>query len=123
METYGKYRPTGFDPEGIVLDERQDWFVLPIGTNRDADCLAESNWHSVIKSLGGESDTLEVHRFGHWAWGWFEIALLHPDREEEGNEIEECLLEYPVFDDEDYSNREYEAKVQRESFYADQLGE
>ena len=109
MERYREYRPTGFDPAGIVLDERQDWFVLPVGINRDSNTLAHANWESVIKHLGGESETLEVHRFGHWACGWFEIALLHPDREDEGDEIEKCLEDYPVFDEDLYSELEYEA--------------
>jgi hypothetical protein len=61
-----------------------------------------------LEILGGESETVEVHRFGHWGPGWFEIILVHPDRETEIDELEGSLENYPVLDDEDYSRREYD---------------
>jgi len=108
MQRYSDYQPTGFDPKGIVLSDQQDWLVLPCGRNRDSMPLDESNFAVALKELGDESDTVEVHRFGHWACGWFEIIIVKPDTSEAetANEIENSLADYPVLDDCDYSERE-----------------
>lgn len=106
--TYANYRPTGFDIKGLGLDDRQDWLVAPCGRNRDSEALDESNFAAMVTMLGGESDTVEVHRFGHWACGWYEICLVHPDRESDLDEIAGALENYPVLDDEDLSRREHE---------------
>lgn len=105
---YSEYAPSGFDARGLGLEDRQAWLVV-IGRNRDSGVLAESNFASALTSLGGESETCEIHRFGHWGCGWFELILLHPDRETEADSIESALADYPVLDDSDYSERECEA--------------
>ena len=112
LQTYREYSPTQFDPRGLSLPDRQDWFVAPVGRNRDSECLAESNFASLVKALGGESDTVEIHRFGHWACGWFEIVLVHPSHEKELGELQCALASYPVLDDSDLSERET-AEAQR----------
>jgi len=109
MQLYSEYRPTGFDPSGLGLDDRQTWLVLPVIRTRDSGPLEESNFDAAVKSLGGESETLEIHRFGHWGPGWFEIAIIDPSRAAEGEQIESALADYPVLDDSDLSEREYEA--------------
>lgn len=115
MIQYSKYRPTSFDSPGLNLDERQDWFVLMcVGRNRDSDCLSESNFAAALEILGGEGDDVEVHRFGHWACGWFEIILVKPGSLaiERAEEIEDRLDGYPVLDEADFSEREMEAANQ-----------
>ena len=107
MQRYSQHRPTGFDRQGAFLPDSQQWFVVPVSRTRGSGPLDESNFATALAALGGESDTCEVHRFGHWGPGWYEIILLHPGRESEGDEIEAALSDYPVLDDEDYSNREY----------------
>ena len=109
METYSKFRPTAMDPAGLALDDQQDWLVLPVFRNRDSEPLNESNFDTALKIMGGESDTVQVHRFGHWACGWFEIIIIHPSLAAEGEKIEEALDDYPVLDDDDLSRRELEA--------------
>ena len=110
MKRYRDWSPSAFDTRGLALGERQDWFVLPVGTNRDADALTRSNWRVVVADLGGESDDLEIHRFGHWACGWFEIAIVRPDTEaaKSAEEWEAALSDYPVASDDDFSNEEQE---------------
>ena len=107
-QTYGEYRPTQFDQRGLGLPDQQNWIVAPVSRTRDSGPLSESNFHSVLKALGGESETVEVHRFGHWGPGWFEVIIVHPDRLAEVEEIEGVLENYPVFDDSDFSEREHE---------------
>ncbi len=110
MQTYAKFSPTSCDQRGLCPPDQQDWLVS-LSRNRDSDCLTESNFHSALKSLGGESETVQVHRFGHWACGWFEVILVAPDSDaaKEAEQIEAALADYCVLDDSDFSERENEA--------------
>lgn len=112
METtltrYGDFRPTPFDHAGAFLRDRQEWLVIPATRNRDSQSLAESNFAAALEILGGESETVEIHRFGHWGPGWFEIILVHPDRSADAQAIADRLENYPILDEEDVSAREWE---------------
>jgi len=111
MDTYKNWTPTSFDPRGHGLPGRQDWLVAPVMRIRDSGCRAESNFAVLLAALGGESDTVEVHRFGHWGPGWFEIILIDPldtARVKEAEDAESALACYPVLDDMDLSTRESE---------------
>lgn len=111
MQRYSAHQPTAFDPSGAFLPERQDWLVAPVSQTRDSGPLAQSNFATFLEALEGESDTVEVHRFGHWGPGWYEIILIDPsdlERVAAAERMEEALADYPVLDDEDFSRREYE---------------
>lgn len=111
MQTYKTFRPTQFDRAGICLPDNQDWLVAPVARNRDSDCLSESNFHAFIEAMGGESENVQIHRFGHWANGWFEIVLINPAMPElvkQAEELEAALENYPVLDENDFSERENE---------------
>lgn len=85
--------------------------VVVAGRNRDSETLTESNFASALEMLGGESDTVQVHRFGHWGCGWFELILVDPKDEmalQIAYNIQQALADYPVLDDSDYSERESE---------------
>lgn len=85
---YANYTPSGYDPQGAFLPDRQDWIVAPISRTRDtADALTIANWKAQLTLLGGESETVELHRFGHWACGWFEIVLVHPSRSDDIDDL------------------------------------
>lgn len=109
VETYFKFRPTGYDSH-ITIKEREDWLVLSCSRNRDSDCLEESNFAVALERLGGESETVEVHRFGHWANGWFELILVAPNSDalKEAEAIEAVLEDYPILDEGELSQREYD---------------
>lgn len=108
MIRYKEFSPTSFDSHINFDDNREDWFVLDVSQNRDSEPLSRSNFRKALEILGGESETVEVHRFGHWGPGWFELILLAPEREEDGNKIEAALADYPVLDDDDFSELEFE---------------
>lgn len=110
MQKYSEFRPTCFDPRGLNLDDRQDWLVAPVSRTRDTGPFEESNFQTALEMLGGESETVEVHRFGHWGPGWFEIIIIQPgsDAAKKAEDIESSLENYPVLDDEDFSRREYD---------------
>lgn len=114
MKTYREFRPTGFDPAGLALPDRQDWLVAPVGTNRDADTLTRSNWAVVTEDLAAQEAEpgldVDEHEFGHWACGWFRICLVRP-----GSKAAECaadweaaLADYPVASEEHLIELEWE---------------
>ncbi len=113
MQTYSEFQPTGFDRKGLGVEDHQDWMVAPVATSRDAGCLQRSNWEVVTSELAKvdpEGLDHEVHRFGHWANGWFEICLVRPGSACDGicEGWESALADYPVADDDHFSNLETE---------------
>lgn len=104
------YKPTSYD-HGIAvwLSEKADWLIVPVTQNRDSGCLDQSNFSVALAMLGGESDTVEIHRFGHWGPGWYEIIIAAPSRAEDVAAIVAKLENYPVLSDDDLSEREYNA--------------
>lgn len=114
MQKYSDYAPTGFDPKGLNADRHGiGQYLVVLSRNRDSSILEESNWDAALKLLGGESDDngpVQIHRFGHWACGWFELLLVNPDDDAKraiAEDIENSLSDYPILDDDDYSDREY----------------
>jgi len=113
MQTYRKFRPTACDVAGLGCENQQDWLVLPCGQNRDSGALDRSNFRTAEKILAEvdpNGSDYEVHRFGHWACGWFEVILVRPEtaaaKEAEG--IEATLADYPILCDSDHSELEQE---------------
>lgn len=111
MQRYSKFRPTGFDAKGLGLDDKQGWLVHPCGTNRDADALTRSNFEVSVRDLEKlclNGEDYEVHRFGHWACGWFEIIIVRPDTAcaKDARDTETALANYPVLSDEHFSETE-----------------
>jgi hypothetical protein len=110
MRKYKDWSPTQFDPKGYILDERKHWSVFPCSQTRDSNCFERANFDSAIELLGGESDNVEIHRFGHWGPGWFEIIIIKPNTREHSiaEKLVEKLEDYPCLDDDRYSMYEYE---------------
>src|SRR3989304_2214493 len=91
--THADWRPPRGDTRGRHLPRRPG----------DGDGLERSNHRTALKRLGGEGDQAEVHRFSHWACGWLEIILAHPDLEPTVTDIHAALEDYPVLDEMDRS--------------------
>jgi len=105
--------PSGLDSFDNYMGETppRDWLVV-LGRNRDSDVLSESNWESALLLLCGESESVRVFRFGHWACGWIEylcVAASSPEHVQIGEDIVAQIADYPVLDEDDYSTREQEA--------------
>jgi|TARA_Y100000296_G_C5173132_1_gene258473 hypothetical protein len=115
---YSEFKPTGFDCHIILDIDREDWLVVSTGQNRDSEPQDRANFDSALEILGGESETVEVHRFGHWANGWFEIILVHPSRESEVTQMEEALLYSFILDEEKVSEYELEEEGNAWNSYA-----
>lgn len=112
LKTYGEFRPTAFDSH-INIDDydepREGWLVAPVSQTRDSERLERSNFRVVLADLDRDADgTVEVHSFGHWGHGWFEIILCKPGTKAAyvAQEWEDKLNNYPVASDDDYSNLE-----------------
>lgn len=95
---------------GSADESWQEFVVLSVYRNRDSNILDESNFECALDTLGGESDDVQVHRFGHWGCGWFELLLVNPNSNkiEDAYKIQTALQNYPVLDESDYSDRQWE---------------
>lgn len=87
-----------------------DNLYVVMARTRDADLLTESNWDCALSELGGESDSVVIHRFGHWACGWLEYLSVTGGTPEfdKAQAIVKRLEDYPVLDEDDFSRREME---------------
>jgi len=103
--------PSGWDSFSNYAGEipEADWLCV-MTRNRDSDCLTESNWRTALKLLGGESESVQIDRFGHWACGWWESLSVKDGSVSVpiGEKIKTKLWSYPVLDEEDWSNLEME---------------
>ena len=111
LQAYANFAPTAMDPTGLNLPDRQHWLLAPVSQTRDSGTLDRSNFRTMLESLGGEDDTIEVHRFGHWGPGWFEVILIDPadaPRIKLAQESACALADYPILDEEDHSRLEFE---------------
>jgi hypothetical protein len=96
------------------------WYIL-IARTRDSDNLENSNFESIrefIKLQGyniNDNDVKEINNvliagFNHWACGWIDCLMIHENNEAAlivGDEIKEKLDNYPVFNEDDYQEREF----------------
>ena len=106
---FSKYRPTEFDCH-ITVESIERWKLLPVQRNRDSGPLEQSNFAAMVDALGGESEYLEIHRFSHWANGWFEIAVIDTTTMPEeiarkAYDLIRAFEDHPIIDEEDYSER------------------
>lgn len=103
--------PSGFDSLSNYMGETDFGDLDCLMTrNRESDLLTESNWDCALKTLGGESEEVVIHRFGHWACGWWEALAVSrsSDKYAIALDIEKSLADYPVLNEEDWSEREEE---------------
>lgn len=81
LEPWSSDGPTSWDSaSNYAGDDFGCFYVAPVAINRDtADALTLSNWSVVTAELEPlcEHDESGIHRFGHWACGWYELMLIH----------------------------------------------
>ena len=90
-----------------------------VGQSRDSGCLEQSNFAAMVSALGGESEIVTVVRESHWAVGWVEWIAIKADGTPESDkalqiadELMERFSDYPVLNEDDFSEREMEAANQ-----------
>lgn len=113
---FADYAPTHLDCKGLGSDGQEDWLVFPMAHQpKISTLLDDSNWESLCAAMD-ESDPNgtdhKVHYFGHWTSD-FEIVVVRPGSpaHAEAERLAAALADYPVLDEEDYSDREYEATL------------
>lgn len=103
--------PSGFDSLANYVGETEfpntDCLLTQ---NRDSDSLTRSNFQSALLMLGGESENVEVLRFGHWACGWWEALAVKQNTPQHAIalEIAAGLADYPVVDEQHWSQLQWE---------------
>ena len=100
--------------ENYIGESYNDYYVL-LSHHRDSGLVGESNFQSALKALNGESDTVKVIRSSHWAVGWIEMILIHESDKEsidKGNEIEKALDNYPILDEDSFSEMLTEKEIE-----------
>lgn len=108
MKTY-KYLEKWTMPDSYMGASWYDYYSAGVGQHRDCDALLRSNFESMLKKLGGESETIIVVRESHWAVGWVEWIAIHSTDEKAlntANEIMARLEDYPIIDEDHFSETE-----------------
>ena len=93
----------------VGLLQRRRW------QSRDSDCLEQSNFAVMLAALGGETEKVVVVRESHWAVGWVEWIAIH-EADTAALKIAdgqcERLTNYPILDEDDFGEREFEAQCE-----------
>lgn len=100
-------RPTHFADFGAV--NRADYYVA-IGQHRNSDSVTRSNFRTMLRNLGGESETVLILRDSHFAVGWVEALYIHESdtaRCEQADDMLRRLEDYPILDESDHSGLEW----------------
>jgi len=101
-------RPSNF---ADFSDLNRGEYYVAYGQHRDSDTLAQSNFRSMLRALGGESETVLVLRDSHWAVGWVESIYIHESNAtacDTADRILAALEDYPIVDESDFSDLEVE---------------
>lgn len=108
-----KYLKRWQKPDHYAGASWPDYYSSGVGRSRDSDDLEESNFHVMLKDLGGEDDpNVIVVRESHWAVGWVEWIAIREDNDKAlaiADRNVERMESYPVLDENDWSEREQES--------------
>lgn len=113
LPRFADYRPTPHDRPGLGSEGQEDWRVIPVIQTRDSEALERSNFRVAlarVEALDSEGEDHQVHRFGHWGPGWFEVIVVRPTPAmlSLAGEIACSLADYPILDESDFSELESE---------------
>jgi hypothetical protein len=113
MENVTMYEPKHLKlwtmPQHYAGEVWPGYYVF-LSQHRDSDSLTRSNFDCGLEAIGGESETVQVVREGHWAVGWVEWIAIHQDDEKAlqiADEIKERLEDYPVVNEDHWSELEW----------------
>jgi hypothetical protein len=109
---------------GYDLDDADQWAIL-YTSGRDSGLLAQSNHVGIVRLLApfteGDDPDVVFESHSHWAVGHvdgFSIRVFGKDGNnteafEEFCRIKEKLEDYPILNESDYSEREYESLCEK----------
>lgn len=116
VKSMKKWQDTG----SYMGADLSDWYIL-VSRTRDSFSLENSNYESILRDLkakrfkAAESEDSTggylACNFGHWACGWIEAIMIHKDSSDSllewADQVRAGLDDYPVYDEEDFSEREF----------------
>ncbi len=116
-------RPNDFGYFGSNPDMFKTWSLGPVILTRDSRLVDESNASAIKKTLEAIPEIKEdwdILSANHWACGWVEhltFRVLDPDGSpsrvfREIKALFDAIESYPILDESDYSDREYQATVE-----------
>jgi hypothetical protein len=125
------YKPTHLNrwtlPDSYAGEVWPDYFVF-LGRHRDSDVLTNCNFDVSLEHLAKLPAFEDEHsrtaiRESHWAVGWVEWIAIHADDTDAlkaADEMAAHLADYPVLNEEAFSNAEQEEaeKVWRDCYNA-----
>ena len=88
--------------------ETWEGFYVFLSQTRDSDALTRSNFECALKLVGGG---VAVSHERHWACGWIETILIPEENYDallKADKIMQKLEDYPVVDEDHYSQLEYD---------------
>src|SRR4030095_1862616 len=103
--------PSGLDSfanyAGDVPDDNWDCLLTQ---TRDSGTLERSNFAAALHMVGGESDDVQILRYGHWACGWWEALAIKQGTLSHivATDISNRLADYPIVDEDHLGNIEQE---------------
>ncbi len=101
---------SAFDSCSNYMGPRHEDKLVIMSRTRDAALLTQVNWEVAEEIMGEDA---EIIRIGHWAVGWIEHLVIPDDAPDEvkikAGEIVSALSDYPILDEERYSEAEWEA--------------
>lgn len=111
--TYKEYmlKQVCYSSENMFEDWPNDYYVFPYFQNRDSDILTLDNFENISDELESIDDDIEIIRESHFLCGWIEFIIFPKDNEKlvsRAKELVDSLEDYPILDEESYSEREYE---------------
>lgn len=127
-------RPSDFGYFGDNEEMFVTWSLGPVIRHRDSDILEQSNADALEKCLNEEhpelSEDWSITQCSHWCVGWcdhFSFRVVNPDGSLSDIakfylDWERKLDDYPVADEDDYSEREYEAACELIQYLAEGMG-
>ena len=122
MSRENRYTPRPWVHPSNYIGQTWDGWLVFLGRNRDSYLLTNHNFETALNRLRevmsmtacdalGEETVCAV-RESHWACGWVEWIAIHPSDAravEVAREIAESLDNYPILDEDSYSDKEWES--------------
>jgi hypothetical protein len=103
-------------PDNYIGAEWGGYYAAPVGQSRESDTVERSNWEAQCERIP-ESDTVIIVRENHWAVGWVEWLAIHESDTvalAEAEAIGEELEDYPILDEDRWSELELEENPEEE---------
>lgn len=100
-------------PDAAYYGDNPEWLIaVDLGSHRDADTLTRSNYavvETLLRGVDGNEETWHEESSSHWAVGWTANFAVAPGSKAESilRDAVAQLADYPVLDEEHYSELEF----------------